>query len=39
MTILMSDNLIKMFGKEFVIKNTGSERVCFVKLEETRSIE
>lgn len=27
-------NLIKVFGKDFVIKNTGSGRVCFKQLEE-----
>ena len=32
-------NLIELFGKEFVIENTGSERVCFVKLIEAKAIE
>lgn len=29
-------NLIKMFGKEFVIEQTASERIIFTKLEEAR---
>lgn len=30
-------NLVKMFGKEFVISNTGSGRITFIKLESAKS--